>query len=182
MYCLITPTTFDQKVRSLPTFSFYTLRIQKLSLFLVHHQHLPPSPIQSTISPNDHPTLQRYIFFQHANKAALELSQLNKVMPKLSLKSNHSHLMLFHHLSHSLPTTPLLNESYLIKVLPSNLIYVTSWSKPVQSSTISKESTHHFNPMHASIKKWGANGYPGYKVQIHLSDLHFGLGPRISGI
>lgn len=132
MYCLITPTTFDQKVRSLPTFSFYTLRIQKLSLFLVHHQHLPPSPIQSTKSPNDHPTLQRYICFQHANKAALELSQLNKVMPKLSLKSNHSHLMLFHHLSHSLPTTPLLNESYLIKVLPSNLIYVTSWSKPVQ--------------------------------------------------
>ena len=43
-----------------------------------------------------------------------------------SCHSNHSHLMLFHHLSHSLPTTPLLHESYLIKILPSTLIYVTS--------------------------------------------------------
>lgn len=45
--------------------------------------------ISNTINqiPNDHPTLQRYICFQHANKAALELSQRNKVMPKLSLKS-----------------------------------------------------------------------------------------------
>lgn len=50
MYCLTTPTSFDQKVRSLPTFSFYTLRIQKLSLFLVHQQHLPSSPTQSTKS------------------------------------------------------------------------------------------------------------------------------------